>query len=60
MGIEKSHHDLKAEIRRRRVIKEEFLPMLRWISILGGLLLMTARRRAYIGTRKRWESTIPA
>jgi transposase len=31
---------LKAEILRKRVIKEEFLPMLRWISILGGLLIM--------------------
>ena len=35
-GCWKSHDDLKAEIERKRVIKREFLPMLRWISILGG------------------------
>jgi len=34
---------LKAEIQRKRVIKEEFLPMLCWISIFGGLLLMMGR-----------------
>jgi hypothetical protein len=34
---------LKAEIQRKRVIKKEFLPMLRRISILGGLLLMMGR-----------------
>jgi hypothetical protein len=31
---------LKAERQQKRGIKEEFLPMLCWISILGGLLLM--------------------
>jgi hypothetical protein len=31
---------LKAEIQQKRVMKEEFLSMLCWISILGGLLLM--------------------
>jgi transposase len=31
---------LKAEIEQKRAIKEEILPMLYWISILGGLLIM--------------------
>jgi len=34
---------LKARIQQKRVIKKEFLPMLCWISILGGLLIMMGR-----------------